>query len=210
MPLTRQVCAIHDDQVGDGAELAFPTMSTCAACIAVRNYAGIGYRLIGVHKTRGWTPKHDRLFQIARETMGWIPPSRVYILGWNVDHTDTSPNAVHSVAKIRTALNGAGVPTFAFDYVNATKGPNQALKIKGTGKMIDVCTFASVNPAGQVTIGIKRTPKVTVTTAPGELQQRIRRYGNLQVAMLHAPTETITTPSTHMHVLREHQELVQV
>ncbi len=77
--------------------------------------------------------------------------------------------------------------------------------------MTDVCTFASINPAGQVTLGIKRTPKVAVAVTPNELQQRINRYGgNFQDAMLHAPIETITTPSTHMHTFQEHQELVQV
>ena len=39
---------IHDDRAGEGLNLAFPNMSTCAAIICV-----LDDRLVGVHKTMG-------------------------------------------------------------------------------------------------------------------------------------------------------------
>src|SRR5262249_19522159 len=94
MPVSRTYCAIHDDQYGVGTELAFPTMSSCAACVVV-----LDDRLVGIHKTQGWHRFSKRAFQLAAREIWGHRMHRLYIAGWNVG----SPES-HNIDEIRRAL----------------------------------------------------------------------------------------------------------
>ena len=168
MALSRTLYAVHDNEFGVGAQLAFPTMSTCAACVVV-----LANRLVGVHKTSSWDLKHFRLFQLARAAIGTSPIARLYIAGWNVGDP-----ACHDIGQIRTYLQCQHVPTYVFDYHNSnwtiqtTDGGLEMVRSPAfkpglfVNRAIDLCTFAFHNNNGyEARIGVKRTSKATVNDA---------------------------------------------
>jgi hypothetical protein len=180
-------------------------MSTCAACICV-----LDNQLVGIHKTQGWPPSHGRLFQLAVAAIGAAVVRRPYIAGWNVGDP-----ACHDVAQIRAALGCLGVPTFTFNYANTIQ---THLQWDGCGlqfihdrvfkpawyvsKAIDLCTFAFHDGTQVPAIGVKRTTKVAVDNSARQAQRDllISRHG-VADALRMGVTETITTPSDHLHWL---------
>lgn len=157
---------INEEQYGRGENLAFPSMSSCAAIIC-----DLGDELVGVHKTIGWLSVHTKVFQLALNACNGKVPRALYITGWDVSDPEK-----HSVDKIRTALNCNGVATYVFDYHNAMmtiecKGSDGGIVQKEkdafkpamfSKKMSDLCTFALTNPLVAPSIGAKQSKKVKV------------------------------------------------
>jgi hypothetical protein len=205
MPVSRTFCALHDNMYGAGQQLAFPTMSTCAACICV-----LDNQLVGIHKTQGWGSRQVRLFQLAVAAIGAAVVRRLYIAGWNVGDPDR-----HDVAQIRAALGCLGVPTFTFNYANTIQ---THLQWDGRGlqfihnrvfqpawyvsKAINLCTFAFHEGTQVPTIGVKRTTKVAVDNSARQAQRDllVSMYG-MADSLYMGVAETITTPSDHLHWL---------
>jgi hypothetical protein len=196
--MNQQFVSIHDDQYGQGQDLAFPTMSTCSCVIAV-----VGDRLVGVHKTmdRGadevsvdtlWTGNHKKIFAGAAEMIVKAGGAQeIYVVGWNVK----AVGGRHEVSLIRDRLNCQTVSTYVFDftsYVTTNKWGNPQSVTRSAGKACkDVCTFAFYRAGQAPRIGLKRTTKVK-TPQPNQGQQG----GEGQ-------SETIVTPSDHLHELKK-------
>ncbi len=191
--------SIHDDMYGEGTSLAFPSMSTCSAAIAV-----LSDRLVGVHKTmdlsaddpRGrWTSTHKKILEGAAALIAAGGGAReLYIAGWRV----MSAGGRHEVAPIQAALGCSDVPTYIYDYADSFKigksGNPTAYTHFGGGshkKANDVCTFAFHRDHEPPRIGLKRTTKVTIVTNNSGSQGG------------QALVETIETPSDHLHVLKK-------
>ncbi len=179
MPLVRNIPGIHDDQFAEGANLAFPDMTSCSAVICV-----LPGTLIGVHKTMGWTARHNTLFGRAQAAIGARVVSRVYIAGWNVP-------AQHNPAQIRAAL---GLPLATRIYTsNYTHGHRRNGNPRyNPGLFRDyvhsICTFASFRAANTAPrVGIKRDTKVASGGFVGPWD------------LYRARQEHLTTPGNHLH-----------
>lgn len=204
MPVERTMISIHDDEFGAGESLAFPSMSTCAACVVV-----LPNRLVGIHKTSRWNNKKAHIFQLARSAIGTAVKQRLYIAGWHVGNP-----AEHDVAQIRNALGCANVPTYIFNFANTIMA--QEVKTQDGGhyfvespmfksglfgtKANDLCTFA-FHDRTKARIGVKRTEKVKVQKTNRTVQKTHlqNRYGGDYQYM--ACIDTITTDSDHLHWL---------
>ena len=200
---TRNIMSIHDDGAGAGLDLAFPTMSSCAACICVLND-----RLVGVHKTQGWVPNHDKLFAYAQRLIGTDRVHGLYIAGWNAGDEQ------HEVRKISTALGLTGArraPVWLANYSNTTtKAPsgNTVVAFRPgpfNNKMTDLCAFAYRNGTQAPSVGVKRTSKVTVHSIEGGYAQRKSDAQKLGMSERESSflsyVEDIETPSEHLHML---------
>lgn len=200
---TRRIMSIHDDGVGEGSELAFPTMSSCSACICV-----LDDRLVGVHKTQGWVPFHDKIFAHAKRLIGTSTVHGLYVAGWNAGGSQ------HDLQKISTALGLTGTRRASIWYANFTNatekresgGVNDAYKPTPFGnKMTDLCTFAFRNGTKAPKVGVKRTSKVTVHAIDALAGQRAidaHRLGmNDREKQMLSYEELIDTPSDHLHWL---------
>jgi len=141
--------ALHDDQAGVGDNLAFPTMSSCAA-IVVR----LANTLVGIHKTQTWHNNTAKLFQVANAMIGASAITDVYILAWNAGVAEA-----HDVTQIRQTLNANAVPCYVFDYSNKAKDKFKAPH-NWSSAMSDLCTFATFNAGARPTFAVKRTTKV--------------------------------------------------
>lgn len=198
---TRRIMSIHDDCAGDGVDLAFPTMSSCAACICV-----LDDRLVGVHKTQGWVPFHDKLFNYAKRLIGTAKVHGLYVAGWNADTTR------HDLSQIANALGLTGsrqVRMWSANYTNTTKAaPSGKLNDAHRpgplkNKMTDLCTFAFMNGTQAPKVGIKRESKVTVHAimardAERKIDAQKLGMSDRESQML-SYEEMIDTPSSHLH-----------
>jgi len=213
MSVTRTVTSIHDDQAGSGQSLAFPTMSTCSACICV-----LADRLVGAHKTQGWRETTNMLFKQAAAMIDGDRVYELYIAGWNVGNEEC-----HNITQIRNALGCADVPTYAYDYHNTevtvrnthsgelvTQQAFQARKGKvfTPSPTSDLCTFAFHTGKRNPAIGIKRSSKVTVTAVDQKAVNANMKQG--RKGMMMAVTEDIETPSDHLHQLDKYLDFVRV
>jgi hypothetical protein len=213
MTVTRTVTSIHDDQMGSGTSLAFPTMSTCSASICV-----LADRLVGVHKTQGWSGIKTTLFEEAAALIGEGKVYELYIAGWNVASEEH-----HDINQIRNALGCAKVPTYVFDYHNADvivtnrhsgKMLNQQAFQARKGRVFtpsptsDLCTFAFHTGKRNPIIGIKRSTKVAITASDNDAFKKNQKLG--RKGMMIALTEDIQTPSDHLHFLDKQMDFVHV
>ncbi len=207
MPTNRTMMSIHDDQTGEGTDLAFPTMSTCAAIICVLQNS-----LVGIHKTQGWRASTNTLFGHALGLINGQAVREIYIAGWNMH----DPNA-HDPQQIVAALNCANVPHWVCNYTNTTvtvtgttgKVTQSAFKAGSAKKTSDLCTFVFHKGASDPQIGMKRTSKVLVTTASQPAKNaHMAQHGGFGTARYFGMDEGITTPSGHLHPLRKHLEFV--
>ena len=195
--------SIHDDCFGSGENLAFPTMSSCSACICV-----LDDRLVGVHKTQGWHQNtHDSLFKFARKSIGTAKVHGLYVAGWNA-----GSDQHHDLGTISQKFGLTGTrkaPIWVFDYKNASiKAPsgNKSDAFKPgvlNNKMSDLCTFAFRDGTQAPKVGVKRTTKVTVHQLDEFSSKRKddrHRFGMTQREsfMLSYP-ENLETPSNHLH-----------
>jgi len=200
--LTRDIMSIHDDGAGEGPSLAFPTMSSCSACICV-----LDDRLVGVHKTQGSDTIHLKLFAYAKQLIGTAKVHGLYVAGWNAG-TDQH----HDLNEIARGLGLAGArraPIFCADYNNSsytTPRGRKAMAFKpGTfnRKMTDLCTFAFRNGTGAPTVGVKRMTKVTVHDldqyASQRKEDRVRLGMGVRESLMLSYPERINTPSSHLH-----------
>lgn len=199
MATVRNIMSIHDDQFGEGNDLAFPTMSTCSAVICV-----LGNTLFGIHKTQG-APRPG-LFAYAQNALNGRQVHALYVAGWNAGRA-----AFHDITAIRNALGIGAPPTYVYDYHNTweflprrqwrgRRPRTQMAFSAGTfvKKTTDLCTFATFtanNTAPE--IGIKRSLKVHVQAVAGFFQGLVPVHG--ANARYVAGPETITTPSDHLH-----------
>lgn len=161
---TVSMMTIHDDRAGEGLNLAFPNMSTCAAIICV-----LDDRLVGVHKTMGSiSGKQLQLFDYAKTLIDGDTVHKVIIAGWNAT---TASDSKHPPVEIRNALGCPDAATYIFNYATTTltsknthsgkKITQPAFKTHMTGsKMKDLCTFAARNGTDFPHISAKRTTKV--------------------------------------------------
>jgi hypothetical protein len=206
---SRTLLSIHDDQYGQGTELAFPTMSTCSAAIAVT--AG---GLVGVHKTMDrtptagvaashdtlWTGTHKKIFDAAKQLIDDAGGAQeLYVCGWNVE---AKGGGRHEVGLIQSRLGCQAVPTFVYNYtsyITTNQYGNPQAVSKHAGKAAkDVCTFAFFRAGQPPIIGLKRTTKVQVPN-PNQGSQG----GEAKV-------ETLVTPSDHLHELRKFRQFVRL
>lgn len=200
MPVTKMMMTIHDDQTGEGTNLAFPTMTSCCACIC-----RLDDRLVGVHKTQGWGPGRIALFDHARSLFRGDAVRELFFVSWSF----TAAN--HDVAQMRNALHCAAVPTYTYELGNTTTTSglgnlvpaNRAPRSNTT--VTDVCTLAALNDRGSVVIGLKQSAKVTVAADPNQLDYEFNLYnhGGFAVGQFFAVDEAVTTPSGHMHKIRK-------
>lgn len=154
---TISLMTIHDDRAGQGSNLAFPNMSSCAAIVCV-----LGNRLVGVHKTQGAiTGKQLDLFAYAKTLINNETVHKIVVTGWNAG---TGVGAKHDAAAIRNALGQPNVATYFYNLATSTQGAHDSDAFK-TGifksKMSDLCTFAAQNGTNFPRISVKRTTKVT-------------------------------------------------
>lgn len=204
MSQTTTMMSIHDDQIGEGMELAFPTMSSCAAIIAVTSEG-----LIGLHKTVGWNALKSLYFGMARDMIGHRLVSQLIVAGWHAGKAD-----FHDIDQIRAELHLNDVYTTYCDYATGHNGKEDTFQParKGLWKpraTACLCTFASLR-TGMPQVSIKRSAKVRVARDPNnnEFQINVGRYnGDNRKAARCGVYESITTPSGHRHVLRPGQEL---
>ncbi len=154
---TISLMTIHDDCAGEGANLAFPNMSSCAAIVCV-----LGDRLVGIHKTLGAiTGKQLALFEYAKSLIDNDTVYKIVITGWKAGVGCT---VGHDAATVRNALGNPNVATYFFNLATTTKGSRDSDAYKtGTSKskMSDLCTFAARNGTDFPRITVKRTTKVT-------------------------------------------------
>lgn len=200
--------SIHDDQTGEGADLAFPTMSTCCACIC-----RLHNRLVGVHKTQGWDGGRVRLFAHAVGLINADPVLELFLLGWRVGDAN-----FHDVPQIRGALGCNAVTTYTYNFANTTTLSglgNQVMAHRSPrsfGNMtVGLCTFAFSQPNASPTIGLKRSAKIVVT--PQGLAARhahTAAHGGRAVARYFGMVEDIETPSDHLHHIRKHLDFRRV
>jgi len=151
-----KLMTIHDDRTGQGENLAFPSMSSCAAVICVLND-----RLVGVHKTQGAiSGRQLRLFNYAKTLIGGEQVHKVVIAGWRAEKGST---VGHAPNEIRKALDLPDVATYYLNYATTTHGPKDDSAYK-TGffktAMTDLCTFAHRNGTDFPMITVKRSSKV--------------------------------------------------
>lgn len=205
MPKTsREIMSIHDDAAGQGAALAFPTMSSCSACICV-----LAGRMVGVHKTMGWENLHDKLFSYARSLIGTDRVYGLYVAGWNA-----GSDQHHDLRRIASRLGLTGMrqaPIRYFDYNNSTmrtrRGTREETYKPGTfnNKISDLCTFAFQQGTRAPNVGIKRTSKVDVHAIEKFSSKRSsdRRYLGFSVreSLMISYPERIETPSDHLHAV---------
>jgi hypothetical protein len=204
MTLTRNILAIHDDEYGEGTALAFPTMSSCAACVCV-----LDNTLVGVHKTQGTYGRHTRLFQLAVLAIGGRLVRRLYIAGWNVGVQNC-----HDVGQIQQDLGCQNTPTYTFNFANAQKThaqqngdgleyvQHQAFKAGWfVSKAEDLCTFAFHDGTYTPRIGVKRTSKVAVDISNRDADKAQLYNAHRRDSDYMAVNESITTPSNHLHWL---------
>lgn len=195
--MTTWTCmSLHDDQVGQGDMLAFPTMSTCAAILC-----NLDDRLVGIHKTIGWVAQTDMLVRIALEMIDGDPVRGLYILGWDLDDTDR-----HDVARIRDALGCQGVPTWTYNYSNRTgeDGVRRFQAPRSFGDIVvDLCTLARFRAGDDPVISVKRTSKVFVKllTVGEAFQDHLAEWGNK--ALRRGLEEEITINSGNTHRIRK-------
>jgi hypothetical protein len=197
--------SIHDDMYGEGTDLAFPTMSSCCAIIAVLNN-----RLVGVHKTQDLSPggvwgraqsnsrytkTHAKILEDAAALIkGGGGASELYVAGWGV----TEAGGSHDVTDIQNALGCATVPTFIYNYADSFTPNRSGIGVTaythfggGHKKANDVCTFAFHRGKQSPRIAVKRTTKVAIVTP---------NSGNTGGKAL---VETLETPSDHLHDVKK-------
>jgi hypothetical protein len=198
----QMMMSIHDDQTGEGTDLAFPTMSTCAAIVCV-----LPNTLVGIHKTQGWRASTATLFGHALGLINGAAVREIYIAGWNMH----DPNA-HDPAQIIAALNCANVPFFVCNYSNSTQTVGNVTQAaykagKFVKKANDLCTFAFHKGNADPEFGMKRTPKVLITAASNQAyNNHLAQHGGYGTGRYFAMDEGIATPSGHLHPLRKHIE----
>jgi hypothetical protein len=127
--------SILDDQAGSGTDLAFPSMSSCAAIICV-----LPGGLVGIHKTQGDQPKHTRLYAHAQGLIAGAAISDLYIIAFL---------AGHNVTTIKTAFGCAAAWTYDLARKNVSTANG-------------VCTFAGFQAGLDPLISYKRSTKVVL------------------------------------------------
>lgn len=205
---TKSMMVIHDDRAGEGGDLAFPNMSTCAAVICVLND-----RLVGVHKTAGSiSGRQKNLFDFAKEEL--IKGAQVHklvIAGWSAK---TGQNSSHSPTEIRNALGCQDAATYVFDYATTTlsgKNTHSGKKIKEPAfkthtmgsKMKDLCTFVTHSGTGFPIVTVKRTTKVqNVNISMSTLMTQGHKHGS-DMFRFASVTEDVT--SSHDHPINQNK-----
>lgn len=192
MAYTRYMMSMHDDQAGEGVALAFPTVSTCAAVIAV-----LGDRLVGLHKTSGISRNYGKLMQRGLSLLGGCYVRALYMAGWNLDQPSK-----HDPRAIRQVLGCAHVPIY-ISNLSSTRDSLERTHPFATAAN-DVCIFAYHQGSRAPRIGLKRSSKVTVKRSVGGTQQinQLAQQLGMGFALIYGVEEEITTTSDHLHELQ--------
>lgn len=199
MAYTRYMMSMHDDQAGEGVALAFPTVSTCAAVIAV-----LGDRLVGLHKTSGISRNYGKLIQRGLSLLNFRYVRALYIAGWNLDQPSK-----HDPRAIRQALGCTHAPIYISNlsstrdsWERTTYSPHPFATAAN-----DVCIFAYHQGSRAPRIGLKRSSKVTVKRSVGGTQQinQLAQQLGMGFALIYGVEEEITTTSDHLHELQFHR-----
>ena len=165
---TKTLMTIHDNRAGQGMDLSFPSMSTCAAIICVMEY-----RLVGLHKTLGPATDSGGLFKYAKTLIGEDKVHLIAIAGWVAKEEE---GWLHNPRGIREQLDQVDTPTYYYNYETGsytTRNNNRRPLFKPNKyrrRMIDLCTFASHNGTDFPLVSFKRSTKVTVTPANANSQ----------------------------------------
>jgi len=201
---------IGEEQAGEGTSLCFARMSTCVACICV-----LQNTLVGVHSVAYSSANMPAAFAAALALINGRAVNALYLVGWRLNDAQSG---WHDVAGIRQSLGCGAVPAYGMDLATTQSStddsswyvphaPDAALgsawRTVAPKKITDLALFADWTGATTVSLGVKRSSKVTIGPADPVASNALVQNTTARTMRYYALPAPVSTPSVHLHPLTQ-------